>query len=317
MKTILVFEEADAALKDSLQKEYPQFHFVWGDDPQWPDFLPSANAIIGFIPEDYRNQLKDLPDLELVQLPFAGYEGWPELVSCPLANASGIYGLAVSEYLIGAILSTYRQFPLMRQRQQQHQWNPQIGDVDSISGKTILVLGCGDLGSTFARKAQALGAHTIGAASRVRPIEGFDEVITLEDLDAFLPKCDILVSTLPSNDKTRYLLDPGTFRKMKPSALFANVGRGDLVSLKTLEEVMEQKLIRSMILDVFETEPLPADSPLWQNGQVMITPHVSGDFSLPETRKLLWKLVQKNLDALRDGTPFVNIVNGNECREKK
>ena len=95
---------------------------------------------------------------------------------------------------------------------------------------------------------------------------------------------------------------------MKPTAVFINVGRGDLVSLKTLEDVMDQKLISSMVLDVFETEPLLADSPLWQNEQVMITPHISGDFSLPETKELLWKLVNQNLDALQNKTPFVNMV---------
>lgn len=229
-------------------------------------------------------------------------------MSCPLANASGIYGLAVSEYLIGAILNQYRYFPLLKERQNKKIWNSKLKPIQSISQKTILVLGCGDLGSTFAKKAQALGAHTIGAATSVRPIEGFDEVITLDQLDDYLGKCDILVSTLPSNEKTRYLLDIDSFRKMKPTAMFINVGRGDLVSLKTLEDVMDQKLISSMVLDVFETEPLPADSPLWQNEQVMITPHISGDFSLPETKELLWKLVNQNLDALQNKTPFVNMV---------
>lgn len=308
MKTILIFEEAPEAVRQRLERKYPEFHFVYGDDPSWPDVLENARAIFGFIPDEYRNRLKSLPQLELVQLPFAGYEGWPELVNCPLANASGVFGLGISEYLIGAILSFYRQFPLFRKRQKEKIWDPEVGDAESIYGKTILVLGCGDLGSTFAKKVQELGAYTIGAATRIRKIPGFDRVITLDDLDGVLPECDIVVSTLPSNEKTRYLLNLQTFEKMKPTALFINVGRGDLVSLKTLEEVMERKLIAGMILDVFETEPLPQDSTLWENDAVMITPHISGDFSLPETRHRMWMLFESNLDALRDGKPFVNVV---------
>lgn len=307
-KTILIFEEADPARRTALQKRYPDFRFIYSDNPDWIKYLPQTNTIIGFIDAAHKDKLKNLTHLELVQLPFAGYESWPEAVSCPLANASGIYGLAVSEYLIGAILNQYRYFPLLKERQYQKIWDPKLKPIQSISQKTILVLGCGDLGSTFAKKAKALGAYTIGAATNVRPIEGFDEVITLDQLDDYLGKCDILVSTLPSNEKTRYLLDIDSFRKMKPTAMFINVGRGDLVSLKTLEDVMDQKLISSMVLDVFETEPLPADSSLWQNEQVMITPPISGDFSLPETKELLWNLVNQNLDALQNKTPFVNVV---------
>lgn len=309
MKTILVFEQTSSEKHNELIEKYPDFHFIFGDDPAWKNALNQASAIIGFPPEEIRDQLKELPMLELIQLPFAGYEGWPELVSCPLANASGIYGLAISEYIIGALLSVFRHFEQLRVQKKQKVWNRQIGNVDSISGKTILILGCGDVGGTFARKAKALGARTIGAARSVRPIEGFDEVIPLDDIESVIGQADIVVGALPSNSGTHHRLNLEHFKAMKSDSVFVNVGRGDLVALSDLEQAMKENQIGHMILDVCEIEPLPQASPLWDDERVMITPHISGDFSLPRTGVLLWELIEKNLDALRDGRPLLNIVN--------
>ncbi len=315
MKTVLMFENLPMAKRAEFAARYDNLQFVYGDDPNWPDVLEHASAIVGFIPEPWRDQLKEIHFLELVQLPFAGYEGWEEKVSCPLANASGAFGLAISEYLIGTILYVYRHMEEIRRRQKQKVWNRNLGDIDSIYGKTILIAGCGDVGSTFAKKAQALGAYTIGAASRIRPIEGFDEVITIDQIDDRLPEADIFVGALPSNAATRHLITTQSFERMKPDALFINVGRGALVPLSVLEEAIEHKRVRAMILDVCEIEPLPQDSPLWDNENVLITPHLSGDCSLPETRRLLWELIEYNLDALNSEKPFRNIVNADRLPE--
>lgn len=309
MKTVLIFETIDAPHRLALQQKFPSLHFVYGDDPDWPDSFEKANAIVGFIPEPWRSKLKDHPSLELVQLPYAGYEGWEKLVSVPLANASGVYGLAISEYLIGTILYVFRHLEEVRNRQKQKIWNRNIGEIDSIYGKTILIAGCGDVGATFAKKAQALGAYTIGAASRIRPIDGFDEVITIDQIDDRLPQADIFIGALPSSPATRHLITADSFSKMKPDALFINVGRGDLVSLDVLEQAMKNDRVRGMILDVCEIEPLPSDSPLWNDERVLITPHLSGDYALLQTRKMLWDLIEKNLDALTEGNPFCNVVN--------
>lgn len=309
MKTVLVFEALKEEDRRALEQEFDSLHFVYGDNPNWPGYLDTASAIVGFLPEEYRFRLKSLPALELVQLPFAGYEGWPERVACPLANASGSFGLAISEYLISAILFFYRRYPFLLENRKKKEWNRNIGTIDSIYGKTILVLGCGDLGSTFARSVKALGAHTIGLTRRRRTVPGFDVVDTLDHLHRYLPLSDIVVGTLPSSPATHHLLTLDDFSRMKPDALFANVGRGDLVALDVLEKVMAQHRIRGMILDVCEIEPLPADCPLWEDENVFITPHISGDESLPETKKRLWQIIRTNLHALEQGEPFIHVVN--------
>ncbi|UNT93666.1 NAD(P)-dependent oxidoreductase [Allobaculum sp. Allo2] len=115
-------------------------------------------------------------------------------------------------------------------------------------------------------------------------------VDTLDHLHRYLPLSDIVVGTLPSSPATHHLLTLDDFSRMKPDALFANVGRGDLVALDVLEKVMAQHRIRGMILDVCEIEPLPADCPLWEDENVFITPHISGDESLPETKNVSGRL---------------------------
>ena len=99
------------------------------------------------------------------------------------------------------------------------------------------------------------------------------------------------------------------FKAMKRSAMFVNVGRGSFVSLDTLEQALKEKLISSMILDVFEKEPLPADNPLWDEERVLITPHIAGGYDLPETRDLFMKIALANLKAMLSDKKYTNIVN--------
>lgn len=245
-----------------------------------------------------------------MQLPFAGYEGWPERVSCSLCNAGGVFGLSVSEHLIASIIMMYRNIPQMLENQKKHLWDPNLGVFDSIFGKKILVLGVGDLGGTFAKKAAAMGAEVIVLARSAREVPGFTKVDELSKLDEYLPWADIVLSALPASQETIHLFNKERFEKMRKDTLFINVGRGSLVETSILEEAAKEKVIGGMILDVFEEEPLSPKSSLWEEEKVMITPHISGDYSLPKTKDLFLDIVLTNLKALKENKPFVNLVNG-------
>lgn len=308
MKTALIFGEYNEQQKQEFEKLDPDLKIIYGTDPEWPEHLDQVNAIVGFIPQQYRTKLKDLSNLELYQLPSAGYEGWSELVRCPLANARGTYGLTISEYLIGTILMVYRRYPEVLDNQKKHVWKDP-GKIESIYGKTILVLGTGNLGSTFAKKAQALGAYTIGFNRHPGEIDGFNEVVNIKDFRNRIGEADILINTLPASPETEYFMTLDDYKAMKRSAMFVNVGRGSFVSLDTLEQALKEKLISSMILDVFEKEPLPADNPLWDEERVLITPHIAGGYDLPETRDLFMKIALANLKAMLSDKKYINIVN--------
>lgn len=308
MKTVLIFGSYDKKQKEEFEHLDPNLKVIYGDNPDWPAYLHEINAIVGFIPEAYRSKLKDLPNLELYQLPSAGYEGWSEKLNCPLANARGTFGLTISEYLISTILLLYRKLPVILENQKKHIWKDP-GKIESIYGKTILVLGTGNLGSTFAKKAQALGACTIGSNRHPAPLDGFNEVLDIKDFKEKLPEADILINTLPSSPSTIHLMDLDDFKKMKKTAMFINVGRGTFVKTQVLEEVMKEKLISYMILDVFDPEPLDKNSMLWQEQNVLVTPHVAGGYDLSATKDLFMEIALKNLKALVQNRNFINIVN--------
>lgn len=310
MKKILVLESFNHIQKETLEKENPDFTFVYKEDQEWENHLDEYEAIIGLVPQDLKPQLKSLQNLKLLQLSSAGFEGWPELVNCSLCNASGTFGLSISEHLIATIIMMYRKLPQVLENQKNHIWKHDMGMFESIYGKNILVLGVGDLGGTFAKKATALGASVIGLARTPRNLSGFSKVDVLSKLDEYLPWADIVLSALPSNEDTIYLFDTERFKKMKSSALFVNVGRGSLVKTAVLEEVAKEKIIGGMILDVFEKEPLPESSSLWDEEKVIVTPHISGDYSLPKSKDLFLEIVLDNLKALKEKKPFRNLVNG-------
>lgn len=310
MEKVLVLESFTKEQKEKLEREKPDFTFIYQETDPVRENLDEFTAIIGMVPEELKPQLKSLKNLKLLQLSNAGFEGWPELVNCSLCNASGTFGLSISEYLIASIIMLYRNFPQVLENQKKHIWNPDMGVFDSIYGKNILVLGVGDLGSTFARKASALGASVIGLARSARKMPGFLKVDQLSELDQYLPWADIVLCALPSNKETIHLFTKERFEKMKPTALFINVGRGSLVETSVLEEVAEEKIIGGMILDVFEEEPLNSDSTLWEAEKVIITPHISGDYSLPKTKDLFLDIALTNLKALKEHRPFINLVNG-------
>lgn len=310
MEKILVLESFTPEQKEKLERENPDFAFVYRTKGDPIENLDEYTAIIGTVPEKVKPELKNLKKLKLLQLSSAGFEGWPQLVDCSLCNASGTFGLTISEYLIASILLLYRKIPQVLEDQKKHLWKRDLGTFDSIYGSNILVLGVGDLGGTFARKASALGADVIGLARSAREVDGFKKVDELSKLDEYLPWADIVVCALPSNEQTIHLFNKERFGLMKNKALFVNVGRGSLVETSVLEEVAKEKMIGGMILDVFEKEPLDADSSLWDAENVIVTPHISGDYSLPKSKDLFLDIVLKNLKALKEHKPFINLVNG-------
>lgn len=268
---------------------------------EWIDDIYKADIIIGN-PKVYDIHPK------FIQLESAGYEQYENKFTCPVCNASKSFGLGISEYLICTILMNLRHMKTYIHNQDQKNWNRFEDTIQSISGSCVLILGLGDLGSTFARKIKALGAYTIGVRKSKKNCDIVDEVYTIDSLNKLLPRADIIVCALPSTKDTRYLLNEEHFRLMKKSALFCNVGRGDLVKRNTLEKVMREKIIQGMILDVIEDEPLDPNSSLWLDPNVIITPHVSGTFQLAKAKEIFLDIARHNVHAFIHGKSFVNQI---------
>ena len=171
------------------------------------------------------------------------------------------------------------------------------------------MLGLGDIGGDYARKCHALGAHVIGVrrTNRNKP-DYLDEQHTMDDLDELLGRADIVAMVLPGGDATNHIMDERRLRLMKKGAYLINVGRGNAVDPEGLYKVLKEGHLGGCGLDVTEPEPLPADSPLWDLGNLVITPHVAGNFFLPETFERIIRIAGENLAAWANGTPYRNVV---------
>ena len=129
-----------------------------------------------------------------------------------------------------------------------------------------------------------------------------------QDLDTVLPRADVIMSVLPNTAATRYIYTAESFDKMKDSALFINCGRGNAVSSEVLYQALSEHKIQTAAMDVAEVEPLPADSPLWGLENLVITPHISGGFHLPETFERIVDIAAGNLAAYVEGKELRNVV---------
>ena len=171
------------------------------------------------------------------------------------------------------------------------------------------VLGLGDIGLHFARLASALGARVIGLKRSMGPCpEGVHEVHTMDELDNLLPKVDVVASLVPSTATTYHMYTKERLMAMKDTAIFLNSGRGDAVASEVLYEALSEGWIASAGIDVTEPEPLPADSPLWQLPNLMMTPHISGQFHLPETFERIVDIAAANLEAYLKGENLRNRI---------
>lgn len=225
-----------------------------------------------------------------------------------LTNASGSYGHAICEHMMGMILSFNKNLRFYYDRQKEARWTPLfIGR--EIYGSNILLLGVGDIGTEFAKVLKVLGANVTGLRNSYKEHPNCDEIITSKELHDVLPKMDYIITSLPATNATFHMLSHDEFSLMKEDVVVCNVGRGSVIDTYALLEALDNKSIGGALLDVFEEEPLPADSPLWKNPRVMITPHCSGEYHWKSVQDYYTQLVIRNLNHLKNQEPLENLVN--------
>lgn len=179
----------------------------------------------------------------------------------------------------------------------------------TILGGTVLVVGAGHVGSAFAGMCRAFGARTVGLKRAVSgPVEGFDEVRTMDELDALLPRADVVALMLPHSPQTAGLMNADRIALMKDDAVLLSAGRGSVLDQDALVQAMGAGKLWGAALDVTDPEPLPADSPLWDVPNLLLTPHVAGGMRLEITRRRCVEMAQENLRRYLAGEKLANIV---------
>ena len=276
---------------------------VTQEDVDW------AQVILGNVPAA---MLHGSPALEWLQTNSAGVEAYiqPGVLAGDtlLTNATGAYGLAIAEHMLGMLLELFKKLELYRDAQKSGAWQSQ-GAVKAVYGSTVLVLGMGDIGGEFAARCKALGAKVIGVRRSPRPCPEYaDEVHLLEDLDSLLPQADVVAITLPGTDATRGLMSRERLAKMKEGAVLLNVGRGFIVDTEALCDALERGHLSGAGVDVTDPEPLPPTHRLWNIPTAVVTPHISGFYHLLETYERIVGIFLENLRHFQAGEPLRNLV---------
>ncbi len=276
---------------------------VTQEDVDW------AQVILGNVPAA---MLHGSPALEWLQTNSAGVEAYirPGVLAGDtlLTNATGAYGLAIAEHMLGMLLELFKKLELYRDAQKSGAWQSQ-GAVKAVYGSTVLVLGMGDIGGEFAARCKALGARVIGVRRSPRPCPEYaDEVHLLEDLDSLLPHADVVAITLPGTDATRGLMSRERLAKMKEGAVLLNVGRGFIVDTEALCDALERGHLSGAGVDVTDPEPLPPTHRLWNIPTAVVTPHISGFYHLRETHERIVGIFLENLRHFQAGEPLRNLV---------
>lgn len=222
-----------------------------------------------------------------------------------VTNSAGVSARYMAETVIGAILMMNFGFPEYFRQQQQHVWrkNPWT----SLSEKTILVIGLGGIGSLVAERARIFGARVIGARRSGNPCPAVDEQVRMSELSETLPLADYVCIHLPNTAETHHLVDAAFLSGMKKGARLINTSRGALVDENALIDSLRSGHLAGAYLDVFETEPLPKTSALWDLPGVVITPHHSDaaqGWQIGST-----EFFKQNLRRYRDGKPLLNQCN--------
>jgi phosphoglycerate dehydrogenase-like enzyme len=246
--------------------------------------------------------------LRFIQAIGAGTDQFPreELVkrSIRLASARGVNYRSVAEHAMALILALSRRLPEARDNQAKRNWRGMIGDLsqreDELGGKTLLVVGLGQIGGRLAELAKAFDMRVVGL--RRDPAAGrgaADAVHTMSELKLLLPEADFVALTCPLTEETERLVDTEALGRMKPSAHLVNVARGRIVDEAALVEALATRRIAGAGIDVTMEEPLAASSPLWGMEHVLITPHTAGETRRYEDNVI--EILRDNLGRLWRG----------------
>lgn len=312
MKKMVITRNIDSAHISQIKDLIPDWELIVGKDKQiWQEHVKDAEIIAGWSKGLDEYCLDPQSKLKWLQSWSAGIDYLPleELNSRNffLTSANGVHAYPISETIFALMLGLTRKIHTYVKNQQIKTWHhAHMGQ--EIHEKTIGIIGVGTIGGETAKIAKAFGMKVLGVRHSGMPAHNVDEMYTPNQLGELLPACDYLVVTSPLTKDTYQMFGREQFKQMKASAFFINIGRGEIVVENDLIQALTEGTIAGAGLDVFETEPLSNESPLWEMENVIITPHTSGSTE-HYNQRVLENILIPNLKAYLSGkVPPINLV---------
>jgi phosphoglycerate dehydrogenase-like enzyme len=286
-------------------------------EARWRALLDRAEVLFG-IPGDSAAGLAEvagLPRLRWVHATSAGAGEAVRTARLPaealeritITTSSGVHAIPLAEFAILGLLAVAKELPRFAEDQRARAWPEVRRPLRELDGQTLFLVGLGEIGRETARLAKAFGMRTVGfRRTQGPPPDHVDEVHGPERLPELASRADAMVVSLPLTDQTAGLVDRATIERLPASCIFVNVGRGGVVDEPALVEALREGRIAGAVLDVFATEPLPEDSPLWALPNVLVTPHAAA-LSARENERIV-ELFCDNLRRYLDGRPLRKVV---------
>jgi phosphoglycerate dehydrogenase-like enzyme len=220
-----------------------------------------------------------------------------------ITRAPGVFGPWMAEYVLAWCLWVTQRLKPYRDAQRQRRWDDHVLP-DRLGGKTLTIVGLGDIGRDIARAARALGMRVLGVSRRGRPVREATRMYPVSAMTRALREADFVVLLLPLTPETRGIIGADALAAMKSTAWLINIARGAVADEGALMQALEQRRIAGAVLDVFDREPLPPSHPLWKMDNVVVTPHISG----PSTADALTPVFNDNLARYLAGRPLRHVV---------
>jgi len=229
--------------------------------------------------------------LRYIQLTSAGFDRVPmdyvQAHGIEIHNARGVYSIPMAEFAISGVLQLYKRSRFFYENKKKSVWEKHRGILE-LFGKTVCIVGCGNVGTECAKRFQAFGCRVLGVDLYPREDTAYEKMYPLSNLNNCLPQADVVILTLPLTTETRHMLNETRFCLMKDRSVLVNIARGAVVDEQALLNALNKKLLGA-VLDVFEDEPLSTDNVLWKKDNVIITPHNSfvGDGNLERLSQVI------------------------------
>ena len=301
------------------EPEYPAAHPLPAISDErsrarWIELLESAEVLFDFGPEELLERLPGWPRLRWIQATSAGVgqlarrAGLTATRRVVVTTASGVHARPMAEFAVMALLMFGKDVLRYQADQRDHRWRRHAGE--EIAGKVVAVVGAGRIGREAARLLRCFDARVVGVvrapAGRTPADVDADEIATLAELDAILPRLDAIVLAAPHTPETEELLDARRLALLPARAVVVNIARGEVVDEPALADALANGRLRGAALDVFSTEPLPESSPFWDLPNVLVSPHSAS--TVPQENARIVEIFCENLRAYLDGEPLRNVL---------
>lgn len=311
MKKIIIAIPFNQEQKERLCCEASGYECIFMNPAEiTEDVLNDASALIGNIPVSL---LKNKSNLEWIQLNSSGADAYAAKGAVPentvITCATGAYGHAISEYMVGILLAMMKKIPQYIKEQEKGVWSD-LGSVETPYGKRILLVGTGNIGLEFAKRMKAFGCTLVGVRNRshICP-EELDEIYPVSQLKEQVAIADVIALSLPGTKSSYHLFNKEILMACKKNSYIMNVGRGTAIDTSCFLEKEVYENFAGIWLDVCETEPLPPKDPLYFIPNLILTPHITGGYHLAQTTENILDITIHNLKAWNSVENFIHLVN--------